>query len=152
MNSNSPIYEGDIVVNMVPQKEPFVMVDKLLYSDDAKTISGLTIKEDNIFSYNGYFREPGLVENMAQTAALRMGYEINRQKSDINGDLKGAPVGYIGAIKGLKIHSLPPIQSELITEVRFENEVMGVLLIKAFCTCNGNAVAECEMKIFVKKD
>jgi len=151
MNFNSPIYEGDVVVNMVPQKEPFVMVDKLLFSDDVKTVSGLTLKEDNIFSYKGFFREPGIVENMAQTAALRMGYELNRQKAEKDG-LQGAPVGYIGAIKGLKIHSLPPVNAELITEVKFENEVLGVLLIKASCTCNGTPVAECEMKIFVKKD
>ena len=44
----SPITDSDFVQSLIPQKHPFVMVDKLLFYSDNKVISGFTITEDNI--------------------------------------------------------------------------------------------------------
>ncbi|MEZ4947941.1 MAG: hypothetical protein R2784_00870 [Saprospiraceae bacterium] len=45
------------------------MVDKLWHSDEKETLSGLFISEDNLFVENGHLAEPGIMENIAQTAA-----------------------------------------------------------------------------------
>lgn len=43
----------DFVANLIPQKFPFVMVDKLYsYAEDA-LVSGLQIQNDNIFTITG---------------------------------------------------------------------------------------------------
>lgn len=126
------------------------MVDTLWLNDDTTTVSGFTIKADNIFCANGCFAEPGIIENIAQTAALRAGYTVSLLTKD--GKLTGPPpVGYIAAIKNLHIFQLPKIGSELKTEIIVKQVIFDVTLIAAKTTCNGEAVAECEMKIFLKK-
>lgn len=145
----TPILEGADVSALIPQKPPIEMVDKLWYNDDTRTISGFTLKENNMFSRNGVFTEPGLIENIAQTAALRMGYYVSQMKKE--GDTGKPPLGYIGAIKKLKIHSLPKVGSELKTEVIIQTVVFDVTLITASSRIGDEVIAECEMKIFVVK-
>ncbi len=146
-----PIISGEVVSALIPQKPPIEMVDKLWFNDETKTISGFTIKEDNIFCENGFFCEPGIIENIAQTAALRVGYIVS-QMEKVAGEKINPPVGYIGAIKRLNIHSLPKVGDELVTEVVINQIVFDVTLISGKTTVNGTPIADCEMKIFLKKD
>ncbi|MBL7890205.1 MAG: hydroxymyristoyl-ACP dehydratase [Bacteroidia bacterium] len=145
-----PIIEGAAVSALIPQKPPIEMVDKLWFNDEITTISGFTIKADNIFCENGVFTEPGIVENIAQTAALRVGYMVSLLEK--NGEKVNPPVGYIGAIKRLNIHQLPKVGAELKTEVIIQQIIFDVTLITGRSTVNGEPVADCEMKIFLKKD
>jgi 3-hydroxyacyl-[acyl-carrier-protein] dehydratase len=147
---NQPLLEGAEVSALIPQKPPMEMVDKLWVSNDKTVISGFTILEDNVFCKEGVFTEPGLIENIAQTAAIGAGYNaylLTKSETKTN-----PPVGYIGAIKKLVIHKLPPVGSELVTEVNVQQIVFDVTLIGGKTTVNGEVVAECEMKIFIKKD
>ena len=150
MAIDKPIIEGAAVSALIPQKPPIEMVDKLWFNDETTTVSGFTIKDDNIFCEKGLFREPGIIENIAQTAALRVGYMVSLMEK--SGEKVNPPVGYIGAIKRLIIHQLPPVGSELRTEVVIQNIIFDVTLISGKTTLNGLPVAECEMKIFLKKD
>ena len=63
------------VLDLLPQRPPFIMVDKLTHFDakSAKTI--FTVYEDNMFCYDGRMEESGLVENIAQTCAARTGFK-----------------------------------------------------------------------------
>jgi len=135
------------ILDLIPQKPPMVMVDKLLHSDDKSTRSGLTITESNIFCQNGVFTEPGLMENIAQTVAAGAGYHY-KQKLNGNGDM---PIGYIGAIKDLIVHFLPKVNTDIETEVVLENEVMDISMISGKVFSNGNLAAECNMKIFIDR-
>lgn len=150
MNFKDPILSGDAVSALIPQKPPIEMVDKLWFNDDTRTVSGFSIKTDNIFCENGEFREPGIIENIAQTAALRVGYMVSQQNSE--GERKAPPVGYIGAIKKLLIHALPKTGDELVTEVCVQQIIFDVTLITGKTMVNDTLIAECEMKIFLKKD
>ena len=121
-----------------------IMVDKLIFSDDVKTRSGFTILGTNIFCENGFFSESGIIENIAQTAALRMGFLYYLKKQP-------APPGYIGAIKNLSIHSLPSVHENIETEILVLQEIFGVTLISATVWSGNNLLAECEMKTVIKK-
>ncbi len=90
------------------------------------------------------FSEAGLTENIAQTAAARMGYLTKSQG-------KEPLIGYIGAIKNLKIHFCPPVSSLLITEIIVTSEIIGFTLIKGTVMAEGKEAAECEMRIFLLK-
>jgi 3-hydroxyacyl-[acyl-carrier-protein] dehydratase len=144
-----PLIEGADVSALIPQKSPIEMVDKLWSNDDKTTVSGFTIREDNIFCKNGVFTEPGIIENIAQTAAIRAGYMASLLLKD--GEQGTPPVGYIGAIKKLVIHQLPEAGAELKTEITVQQVVFDVTLIGGRSTVNGVPVAECEMKIFLKR-
>ena len=71
------------------------MVGKLTAFDEKRTVTETFIKEDNIFVCDGVFSAPGLVENIAQTCAARIGY-VN--KYILN---KFIQLGFIGAIRNL---------------------------------------------------
>ena len=120
------------------------MIDALTGYDEIITQTRFKVKADNIFVENGKFTEPGLVENIAQTAAARAGYVAGLQNQRVQ-------TGYIGAIKNLVIHSLPFVNDELITEIRIENQIFDVMLIKGKVNCDNRLLAECEMKIFISK-
>jgi 3-hydroxymyristoyl/3-hydroxydecanoyl-(acyl carrier protein) dehydratase len=134
----------DNIEMFLPQKPPFVMIDKLLSCSETATTTGFSIKEDNIFVEQGIFKEPGLVENIAQTAAARAGY-ISKTEN------KPVLVGYIGSVNNLQVFSLPVAGDELITEITIENQIFAVTLISGKITCNGQLVAQCKMKIFINK-
>lgn len=132
------------ILSYIPQRPPFVMVDEIIDSGEKKTCSKFLIKEDNIFVENGFLKEPGLVENIAQTAAARAGYIAQLEK-------KPVLVGYIGAIKNLEIFFYPKLQDELITEIIIENQIFDVTLISGKIICNHKIAAQCEMKIFINQ-
>ena len=50
------------------------MVSSLLSVDERSARSSFTINIENVFVKNNIFQEAGLMENIAQTAALRAGY------------------------------------------------------------------------------
>jgi 3-hydroxyacyl-[acyl-carrier-protein] dehydratase len=145
-----PLLAGADVSALIPQKPPMEMVDKLWNNDASTTISGFSINPDNIFCENGIFTEAGIIENIAQTAALRTGYMASLGSAAL--EKKSPPIGYIGAIKKLLIHKLPKAGDELLTEVTVQQIIFDVTLISGRSTVNGEPVAECEMKIFLKKD
>ncbi len=135
---------SDSILSFIPQRAPFVMVDELLHCDEKTGRTGFLVRADNIFVENGELREPGLAENIAQTAAARSGYLGGRSDEPI-------PVGYIGGIKNLEIMALPKTGDELITEITIENQIFDVMLISGRVFCREQLMAQCEMKIFINK-
>lgn len=142
--SNSIMIHIEDIQSLIPQRPPFVMIDSLLQYSETSTTTGFCIRPDNIFAENGIFKEPGLVENIAQTAAARAGYVSQTENKPVQ-------VGYIGAVNNLQVFSLPKTGDELITEITIENQIFDVTLISGKITCNGQLVAQCKMKIFINQ-
>ncbi len=126
----------------IPQKPPMVMVDRIVEQFDKTTITAFLIREDNIFVENGEFREAGLMENMAQSAAASVGMKPGIQPG-------AAPIGFIGAVKNLKINRLPVIGEEILTNVTVLFEVFQATVVQAGITVNRQEIASCELKIFL---
>ncbi len=139
-----PIIKQDNIQTILLQEPPILLVDELLQHDDTSTVTSFTVKESGVFVSDGVFREPGLIENIAQTAASRLGYLAFLLKRDLN-------LGYIGAIKKLKILSLPPVSSKLITKIEIAKEVFNVTIANATIHVDDKLVVSCEMKIFIVK-
>ena len=131
------------ILELLPQQRPFVMVERLLHFDPVVTKTALTIAADNIFVRDGVLSEYGLVENIAQTCAVRMGY-IHKILS--NERIKR---GFIGAIKNLRIKLLPFVGDTVETTISVVSEVMAMTLVEAKAECRGVELASCEMKIAI---
>ena len=130
----------------IPQRPPFVMIDEFKLLLDNGIQSGFMILPENILVVDGIFQESGLVENMAQTAAMYAGYTAN--KSNLP-----APIGYIGALKNLKIFALPVVNEKLTTSVILKTEVMNIQIVEAEVRNEAQEIiAECELRIFLKQD
>lgn len=129
------------VKTIIPQQPPFVMIDRLVHFDNIFTRTEFEIKPDNLFVEDGKLLEAGLLENIAQTCAARLGY-INSiiLKDDVR-------LGFIGAVKSLFINKLPCVHSTLETTIEVVNEVFNITLVNATTLCNGEVLLTCEMKI-----
>ncbi|HUH46847.1 MAG TPA: hypothetical protein VLZ54_06820 [Arenibacter sp.] len=133
------IREKQFIEDLIPQKDPFVMVDKLFHFSEKKVISGLTIPPTNLFVDKGYFIAAGLIEHMAQSVALYTGYQYYLKN-------EAPPTGYIGAIKSARILELPQLGQELITTATILHEILGVTLVAVQVTCKDAIIATSEMK------
>jgi 3-hydroxymyristoyl/3-hydroxydecanoyl-(acyl carrier protein) dehydratase len=129
----------------IPQKPPMVMVDRLVEIVGKMTVTAFLIMEDNVFCEDGTFREPGLIENMAQTAAAGVG-----SGPGIESDK--APVGFIGGIRNLKINDLPKVGQEIITRVTVMHEIFDATIVQGDVFLNDQLIASCELKIFLIKE
>jgi predicted hotdog family 3-hydroxylacyl-ACP dehydratase len=129
------------IKTIIPQQASFIMIDTLVHFDNVFTKTEFEIRPDNMFVEDGKFLEAGLIENIAQTCAARMGY-INTVilKDEVR-------LGFIGAVKSLLIHKLPSVYSKLETTIEVVNEVFNITLVNATTTCNGEVLVTCEMKI-----
>jgi len=141
--------QGHDLLNLIPQRPPMVMIDKLISCDERSTSSSFNIDNKNIFIENGRFTASGLIENMAQTAAARTGWLALQAATGADFI---APTGVIGAIKNLEIYHLPLIGSELETRVDVIFEVGNATIISGRINVNDRLIAKCEMKIFLQNN
>lgn len=128
------------VQELIPQRAPFLMIDKLKEFDSYRTTTEFTVKEDNIFFEDKSLSAVGLIENIAQTCAARMGY-INR--------ISGEPVklGLIGAVRNMMVKRTPIANEKLNTTITIMEEIFNMTLVHARIESKGELLAEAEMKI-----
>ena len=130
---------------VLPQQEPFVMVGSLIAFDAGSSVTETLIREDNIFVDDGHFSASGMMENIAQTCAARVGFY---NKYVLHKDVQ---VGFIGAVSNYVVHSLAPVGEMLTTRVDILQDVFGMTLANAQVTCRGEVIAEAEIKLAVRQ-
>ena len=130
------------VLTLLPQRPPFVMIDRLTHFDETVTTTQLTVRTDNLFTEaDGHLNPCALVENIAQTCAARMGYinrYIYRQR---------VRLGYIGGIKNLQVLRTPRVGELLTTSIEVLQEVMRLTLVTATVRVGDEVIVTAEMKI-----
>jgi 3-hydroxyacyl-[acyl-carrier-protein] dehydratase len=131
------------ILQYIPQRKPIVMVHELLDANDDHIVTQFAIESDNVFLASGYFAEPGMVENIAQTAAVHVGYQCTLKKLPI-------PIGFIAAVKDLKIKALPKENSTITTSVKVVNKVLDITVVHGKVEQEGELLCSCEMRIFAK--
>lgn len=139
------IIHGEGILGLIPQRPPIVMVDSFFGIEENCSYSGLTITSDNIFCEAGKLQEPGVIEHIAQSAAARIGFIYTRQGAQV-------PLGFIGSVDKLKIYNLPEVGMKLFTEITVVQEVFDITLVSAQVKAGEELIAECRMKIFIKKE
>lgn len=130
---------------LLPQQEPFVMIGRLEHFDMAHVVTSTKILSNNIFVELDKMTPAGLVENIAQTCAVRIGY-INKYILK-----KGIQIGFIGAVRNLQIHTLPNVNDVIYTEVKVQEEVFGMILVTAIVKTRENECVTAELKIAIKE-
>lgn len=132
------------ITEYIPQRPPIVMISRLLEAGEKNIRTGFDIAADNVFVEDGLLQAPGLVENIAQTAAARIGYLAKQNNVPV-------PLGFIGAIQQLEILALPAAGTSLETEIVIEHEVFNATVVHGSVKQEGRLMAQCDMKIFVSQ-
>jgi 3-hydroxymyristoyl/3-hydroxydecanoyl-(acyl carrier protein) dehydratase len=148
-NRKSEIGQSEIqlskinILELLPQRPPFIAIDRLRHFDSRVTITGFRVVEESIFVEDNFFTESGIIENIAQTCAARMGYINKYLCSD------SVKIGFIGSIKNLIIEELPKVGDELTTTIEVVSEVFAITLVNAKVEVGDKVMASCEMKISI---
>ena len=137
---------GIDIRELLPQQEPFVMISRLTHFDMVRTVTETEVSAQNIFVENGHFTASGLIENIAQTCAARIGY-VNKYILQ-----KGIQIGFIGAVRHMEILRLPKVGDIITTTVDVKEEVFGMTLAEATVSCGDQTLVTTEMKIAVRVD
>ncbi len=133
-------FEKVDVHTLLPQQEPFVMIDRLVHYDPVRTVTSLEVRADNIFVDNGHLSVAGINENIAQTCAARMGY-ISRSSGE------RVKIGVIGAITNFSVSRTPLVGEVLTTTIDVMQEVFQVTLVHATVRVGDEVIAETDLKI-----
>jgi len=149
--TNIPTYDEAFLRQLdihqfLPQQEPFVMVGTLVAFGPATTVTETLVTDDNIFVDDHLMSASGLIENIAQSCAARIGF-INKIILKI-----GVQVGFIGAIRDMYIEQQPHTGDTMTTSIEFKESVFGMTLATANIVCGNQPIARAEIKIAIKED
>ena len=128
------------ITNLIPQRPPFVMVDRVLSCDEVDAVAEFTIREDNIFLDDMKLAPAGIIENMAQSCAARMGC-INQMRKE------SVKIGFIGDIRDCNILRQPRCGEVVLTTVHIVEEVFHLTLADVSSKVGDDTVAIARIKI-----
>lgn len=125
---------------LIPQRPPFLFVDRVVSCDEVDAHTEYRVAEDSIMVDDGRLSAPGIIENMAQSCAARMGC------MDV---LHGEPVkiGYIGDVRDAEIAKLPRCGQTLHTHIKVTQEVFNLLLANVTVEADGELIATASVKV-----
>ena len=129
------------ILELLPQRPPFVMVDHLTAVDDVRTEAEFTIRPDNILVKDGVLVAEALIECMAQTCAARLGY-LNRESDSIK-------IGYIGAVRNYRISRLPQVGETIKITVDITGQVFQMYMTEVRVSVHDETLAVAELKIAI---
>ncbi|MBQ8988998.1 MAG: pseudouridylate synthase [Prevotella sp.] len=128
------------ITSLIPQRPPFVMVDKVKSCDETDAVTEFLIREDNIFLDDGRLSPAGMIENMAQACAARMGC-VNLLKNE------SVKIGYIGDIRNLTIIRQARLGEVVSTHVHIILDVLDMTLASVTTKVGEETIAEARIKI-----
>ena len=130
------------------------MVDLILDIDANFVETIFLIKEDNIFVQNNVFIEAGLIENTAQTCSSIVGKKYFFDENGTENENVNV-IGFISALKNVKIHSLPKVGDSIITKADLVSKFVGDDYTLCTMSCQSSVedqiLLECEINLFIQK-
>lgn len=137
------IVSGKDICNYIPQREPIVMIDKFYGIEGNTSKTGLTVKSDCVLCADGCLTDGGLIEHIAQSGAMYIGYEAISKGDKV-------PLGFIGSINKMAINRLPKADEEIFTTIVMEAKVGDISLVSATVQSGDETIATGKMKVATK--
>jgi 3-hydroxymyristoyl/3-hydroxydecanoyl-(acyl carrier protein) dehydratase len=145
---------GVDIQNYLPHRAPMLMVDLILDIDANFVETIFLIKEDNIFVDKNIFTEAGLIENTAQTCSSIVGKKYFFDEDGTENE-NVSVIGFISALKNLKIHSLPKVGDSITTKATLVSKFVGDDYTLCTMSCESlleeQLLLECEINLFIQK-
>lgn len=143
------LIQREDVLRFIPQRDPIVMVHGLLAHSASASTAVFEVEEGNLFVRDGKLLPSGLMEHIAQSAAIRSGYAFMLMPQG-EGPAK-PPVGFIAALKDFEVHALPSVGETLYTTITELNVIGNMTVIKGETYSGETLRASCEMKVFLSE-
>ena len=132
----------------IPQKEPFILVHRLMEASKEKLVSEFVVEEDCPLLDGDELKEVGCIENMAQTVAAGFTY-IDKEAAGEDAEPK---IGFIGSVNKFVLNRKLKVNETLTTEVIPQMSFENITLVEASIYSNDELIASCELKIAIVDD
>jgi predicted hotdog family 3-hydroxylacyl-ACP dehydratase len=137
-----PLAGPDRILELIPQRPPFVLVDALLSAADGTFSAAFTVPAVHVLVDDGVLGVPGLMEHVAQTAAAGIGQHAKERGVP-------TPIGFIASIDRLAVQRCPQSGEQLTTTVRTRNQVMDVHVLEGTVRAGDAVICTMDLKVFV---
>ncbi|WP_433765081.1 ABC transporter permease [Flavobacterium ginsenosidimutans] len=142
------------IQNYLPHRAPMLMVDLILNIDSSSVETVFLVEESNIFVQNNVFIEAGLIENTAQTCSAIVGKKYFFDDNGLENENVNV-IGFISALKNVKIHALPNVGDTIITKADLVSKFTGDDYTLCTMSCKSSVedqiLLECEINLFIQK-
>ena len=128
------------VENYIPQRPPFVLIDTVESVSVQSARTRYTIPADCPLVTDGVLPLAGLLENAAQTCAVRAGQAA------------GNKIGYIGAVKQIQALRLPRVGETLTTDAVLVQEVLNISLVDCTTRIGDELIATATLKLALTEE
>ena len=136
-------FVGEDIFRLIPQRNPFVMVDEFETTGESAAQTALYVRTDNFFILpDGTLAETGLIEHIAQSAAALAGYQ---QK-----DRDKPQIGLIGEVKYFECLLRPKTGCLIRTSIVLGFSIGNVKLVGGRCYIEEEEIAHAKLKIFMQ--
>jgi len=135
------LIEKNKILDVIPQRSPFVMVDCLEFANNEGFLSHFDIESTNIFIDDQKLSESALIENIAQTCAAGFGY-LGRSDDD-----EPPRIGFIGAVTKLEVFDYAMVNDTLDTQITILNTFENIHLVEGIARSAGRDLLKCQLKI-----
>ncbi|NLA15074.1 MAG: hypothetical protein GX877_00850 [Bacteroidales bacterium] len=146
--AKSIICSGEELFEYLPHRPPALLIDTYHGKDQKASYTGYTPKKESLFCENGFFREEGLLEHMAQSVAMARGVrEANTTETQEEEQTEGVIPGFVASFKNVNLYRRAKEEEPLYTEVEetFKNPVFSVVQVSTYN--KDGLLAEAEMKV-----
>ena len=135
--------KGEDIKKLIPQREPFMMVDGFEATDDNNAVTTLSVSGDNYFLLpDGTMSETGLIEHLAQSCSALAG--------SLAKDSEHPPVGLIGEVKHFNCYRRPRINEQIKSTITFGMSFGNVTLATGQACVGEELIADINLKIFMQ--
>lgn len=140
------------IKKLLPHRELMLMASNMPYLDSTSVETNFDIGTNCIFLQNGKLTEPGLIENAAQScgAIVAQSYAHRNESNEIIGQA----IGFISAIKKIKIIDLPLVNERIVTKgmliSRFDDENFSLCTVDSTTFRNDELIVACTFNFLIQ--
>lgn len=140
------------IKKLLPHRAPMLMVSHMPYLDRTSAETNFDISPECTFLQNGKLTEAGLIENAAQScgAIVAQSYAHRNESNEI----VGQAIGFISAIKKIKITDLPEVNERITTKgkllSRFDDEKFSLCTVESTTFRNGELIVACTFNFLIQ--
>jgi predicted hotdog family 3-hydroxylacyl-ACP dehydratase len=132
------------VTQLLPHREPMVMINKLIQADEVKATARKTFFQDSYGVSEGKIAEPLLIEALAQTVAALHGYHLQQSG-------KEPPVGMLVGVSGFTMHQDPNVDQPLQLTVEITKTLGPFRIVEGQIHQGDKLIAQGSMKFFIEE-
>lgn len=137
------IIKGDDIKRLIPQRDPFMMVDEFEQQDENTATTLLIVSKGNYFLLSDSMMSPtGMIEHIAQSCSALAA--SRKENTDV------APVGMIAEVKNFCCHRRPQLNERITTTVTFGFSFGSMTLAHGVSKIGEETVAEVDLKIYMQ--